>query len=194
MAHETDLVVALDRLQARAPKVETRQPRRRLVRRRPARRALPRSGPASRSAAKATTPRAGRSTASTRGAARVVSRVEGRPAYGGTPSDCARGAGDPGAEGARAAGDLLPVHPDGRARRQRPAGPVRPAPRRPADLSLARADHLLAGGGLRRHADKTAAAAAQVAAFFGSAAAVRLRRRRRERQLDRSAATGACAG
>ena len=44
LAHETDLVVALDRLQASAPSGRERQPRRRLVRRRPARRALP--GPA----------------------------------------------------------------------------------------------------------------------------------------------------
>ena len=58
-----------------------------------------------------------------------------------------RGAGDPGAEGARLPRHLLPVHPDGRAGRQRPAGPVLGQRRgdRPAGLSLARAHHLLAG-------------------------------------------------
>jgi hypothetical protein len=63
-----------------------------------------------------------------------------------------RGAGDPGDEGARAARDLLSVHPDGRAARQHAAEPVFRQRRRdrPARFPLARADHLFAGGGLRR--------------------------------------------
>ena len=63
-----------------------------------------------------------------------------------------RGAGDPRAEGPRLPGHLLPVHPDGRGAGQRAAGPLqRPRRRhRPAGLSLARADHLLAGRRLRR--------------------------------------------
>ena len=62
------------------------------------------------------------------------------------------GAGDPGDEGARAARHLLSVHPDGRAARQHAAEPVFRQRRRdrPARLPLARADHLFAGGGLRR--------------------------------------------
>ena len=63
-----------------------------------------------------------------------------------------RGAGDPGDEGARAAGDLLSVHPDGCAARQHAAEPVfrLTPPRRPARLPLAGADHLFACGGLCR--------------------------------------------
>ena len=64
-----------------------------------------------------------------------------------------RGAGDPGDEGARAARHLLSVHPDGRAARQHAAEPLFRQRRRdgPARVPLAGADHLFAGGGLRRN-------------------------------------------
>ena len=63
-----------------------------------------------------------------------------------------RGAGDPGDEGARSAGHLLPVHPDGRASRQHAAEPVFRQRRRdrPARVPLARPDHLLACRWFRR--------------------------------------------
>ena len=81
-----------------------------------------------------------------------------------------RGAGDPGAEGPRLPRDLLSVHPDGRARRQRAAGPVlepRERTGQPAYPWRGRITCSPAAGcaGI----DKTAAAAARVAAFFGEA-------------------------
>jgi hypothetical protein len=89
LAHETDLVAALDRLQASAPRVESVS----LV--------VAwfgddlRAGhcqvrPAVEVAAKATTPRSWSVNGIERGAARVVSAdAEGRPIYGGTPADFA---------------------------------------------------------------------------------------------------------
>ena len=153
-ADVADMVVALDRLQAMRADGRERQPRGRLVRRRPARRPLPH--PPRR--------RGGRQGARRR-ASWSVNGVEPRRRASRQPRRrgpaglrrharrLRRGAGDPGAEGARAARDLLSVHPDGRAggqRRCRTRTRDNAARDRPAGLPLARAHHLLAGGGLRR--------------------------------------------
>ena len=138
----------------------SRLARRRLVRRRPARRAIAASARASEVSAKPRRRRTGRSTASvarTRISSARTTR-DGRPtaARPRTAPWCRRS----GAEGPRLPGHLLSVHPDGRGGGQRRC-PTRTAttPRhRPADLSLARPDHLLASGGLCRHPDTTAAA------------------------------------
>ena len=82
------------------------------------------------------------------------------PAFGGTPSDQTRDRGHRGAEAAGHPRDVLPVRDDGRARRQRPAGPLRR--RRAGGVSLARAHHLLSRAGQAGTVDKTAAAATQV--------------------------------
>ena len=98
--------------------------RRRLVRRRPARRALPH--PAGRRGEREDDDAGelvGQRRRPRRGASRQPRRA-GPPGLRRHAVRQRRGAGDPGAEGARLPRHLLPVHPDGRAGRQRPAGPV----------------------------------------------------------------------
>ena len=129
----TDIVVALDRLQAMAPAVESVS----LV--------VAWFGDDLRAGAcrlrpgvevddKATTPR--ELVGERRHPRRCLSRQRRRAGPAGLRRHAVRlrgGAGDPGDEGARAARDLLSLHPDGRARRQRPAEPVqRQRRRRPA--------------------------------------------------------------
>jgi hypothetical protein len=77
-------------------------------------------------------------------------------------------AAKPRPEGPRAAGDLLPVHPDGRARGQGPAGPVL-RPRRPLGQPAFPWRGRITCSPAAGHAgsvDKTAAAGDQVAALF----------------------------
>ena len=79
-------------------------------------------------------------------AAQVVSRVDGRPVFGGTPADASvvqairRDARE------RAGGDVLSVHPDGHPGGQRAARSV-DRRGRPAGGAVARADHAGAGAG-----------------------------------------------
>ena len=142
-----------------------------LVRRRPALRPL--HGCARPSSSGTTTARRcpGWFRGRTRSAAEVVSRVDGRPLFGGTPADAVGAAGDRADEGERAVGNVLSVHPDGHHRGQR-AG--RSLDRR---AGPARWCHGAAGSRWRKapgrpgSADKTAAAADEVEAFFGQAAA-----------------------
>ena len=118
LADSTDMVEALDRLQAMAPCGRERQPRRGLVRRRSARGIL--QGAAGR-----------RGVGQVDHARQLVGqrrqprqRLPRQPRRSGSPGlwrhavRLRRGAGDPGDEGARAARHLLSVHPDGRAARQ----------------------------------------------------------------------------
>ena len=131
-----------------------RQPGRRLVRRRPARRRLP--DPAGRRGRRQDddAARAGRSTASPAPMPIWSARdAEGRPVYGGTPADFAvvQAIQEMKARGLRVTfyPFILMDVPAGNA----PAEPLQRQRRgdRPAGLPLARAHHLLAGGGLRRH-------------------------------------------
>ena len=133
-----DIVVALDRLQACAPKVECGLARRRLVRRRPARRRTAASARASRSARRRRRRRTGRSNGVGRGVgASRQPRRRGPPGLRRHAVRLRRGAGDPGAEGARLPGHLLPVHPDGRAGGQRRCRTrTRTTPRRPASRPI----------------------------------------------------------
>ena len=104
------------------------------------------------------------------------------------------GAGDPGDEGARAAGDVLSLHPDGRAARQHAAEPLQRQRRRdrPARVPLAGADHLFSGRWLcrDRRQDRHGRKPGRGAVRRGHAR--ELQRLGRERQLDRRRATGAC--
>ena len=171
LAHETDLVVALDRLQASAPRVESVS----LV--------VAwfgddlRAGhcqvrPAVEVAAKATTPRAWVVNGVERGAARVVSAdAEGRPVYGGTPADFAvvQAIQELKARGLRvtfypfilmdvpAGNDLPDPYSDHAAETGQPTFPWR------GRITCSPA------AGYAGSVDKTAAAGRQVAALFGSA-------------------------
>ena len=145
------------------------------------------SARASRSTAKSTTPENWLVDGVARAAAHLVSRDDqGRPAYGGTPSDSAvvqairelkaRGSGSP-----------LSVHPDGRGAGQRAAGPLqRPRLRhRPAGLSLAWANHLLAGRRLRRQPGQERRRRQSSRHILRRGSAIRLRRRRRACRVGR---------
>ena len=171
IAHETDLVVALDRLQASAPRVESVS----LV--------VAwfgddlRAGhcqvrPAVEVAAKATSPRAWSVNGIERGAARVVSTdPEGRPIYGGTPADFAvvQAIQELKARGLRvtfypfilmdvpAGNDLPDPYSDHAAALGQPAFPWR------GRITFSPA------AGYAGSVDQTAAAGAQVAALFGAA-------------------------
>ena len=142
-----DLAVALDRLEACAPKVESVS----LVVAwfgDDLRAGHCRIRPGVEVSAKSTTPE--NWSVERRGPRLGASRQPRRPGPPGLRRHAVRqrrGAGDPGAEGARLPGHLLPVHPDGRGRRTTSCRTLqRPRRRhRPAGLSLARADHLLAG-------------------------------------------------
>ena len=83
----SDVVAALDELQAVVPESRTRRDRGRLVRHRSALRRMP--GACRRSTTRSSRPSAGpgRSPVSTARPAQLVSTVDGRPAFGGTPSD-----------------------------------------------------------------------------------------------------------
>ena len=159
----------------------------RLVRRRPARRALPhppgRRGErevdvAGKLAGRRRRPRLGASGQPRRSEPPGLRRHAVRQR---------RRAGDPGAEGPRLPRHLLSVHPDGRAGRQRPAGPVLGQRRgdRPAGLSLARAHHLLAGRGLRRQRRQDRGRGHAGRRLLRRRPAVRLRRRRRAGRVGR---------
>ncbi len=76
----------------------------------------------------------------------VVSRLDGRPMFGGTPADRDRDPGDPGDARPRAGGDVLSVHPDGHPGGQR-AGRSVDGCGGPAAGAVAGADH--AGRGAR---------------------------------------------
>ena len=156
------------------------------------------SARASRSAPSRRRRRTGRSNGVGRGSAHLVSRDDqNRPAYGGTPSDSAvvQAIQELKARGYRVTFYpfiLMDVPADNDA-----AGPVLGQRRgdRPAGLSLARADHLLAGGGLRRQRRQDRR---------GGHAGRRLLRRRRSRPTSTSTTsgssgtairtTGACGG
>ena len=171
--------------------------RRRLVRRRPARRPLPH--PPGRRGQREVDD-AGELVGERRRPRRGASRQPRRPGPPGLRRHAVRQrrrAGDPGAEGPRLPRHLLPVHPDGRAGRQRRCRTRTRTRRgdRPAGLSLARAHHLLAGRRLRRQRrqDRRRRHAGR-----------RLLRRRRSRPTSTSTTsgssgtaiptTGACAG
>jgi hypothetical protein len=171
LEHETDLVVALDRLQASAPRVESVS----LV--------VAwfgddlRAGhcqvrPAVEVAAKATSPRAWVVNGVERGAAHVVSTdVEGRPIYGGTPADFAvvQAIQELKARGFRvtfypfilmdvpAGNDLPDPHSDHAATLGQPTFPWR------GRITCSPA------AGYPGSVDKTVSAGSQVAALFGSA-------------------------
>ena len=138
-------------------------------------------------------------TASAAASAHLVSRDDrGRPAYGGTPSDSAVVQA---IQELKARGYRVTFYPfilmDVPAGQRRCRTRTRTTPRRPASRPIPGA-----GGSPARRppgyagsADKTAAAGTQVAAFFGDAAAVRLRRRRRARRAGTAIpTTGACGG
>ena len=101
--------------------------------------------------------------------ARVVSRVDGRPIFGGTPADASVLQAIARIKASGHVGDVLSVHPDGHPGRQRAApipGPAPPTSRRcrgAGRITLAKAP------GRPGSTDKTAAAADEVAAFFGQA-------------------------
>ena len=152
LADSTDMVVALDRLQAMAPAVESVS----LVVAwfgDDLRAGSCKVRPGVEVSAKSTTP----ASWSVNGVSRAK-RLPRQPRRSGPPRlwrhavRLRGGAGDPGDEGARAARHLLSVHPDGRAARQQPAEPVFRQRRRdrPARIPLAGADHLFSGGGFRR--------------------------------------------
>jgi hypothetical protein len=171
LAHETDIVVALDRLQASAPRVESVS----LV--------VAwfgddlRAGhcqvrPAVEVAAKATSPRSWSVNGVARSAARVVSAdAEGRPIYGGTPADFAvvQAIQELKARGLRvsfypfilmdvpASNDLPDPYSDHAAETGQPTFPWR------GRITCSPA------AGYAGSVDKTAAAESQVAALFGSA-------------------------
>ena len=148
--------------------------------------------------AKATTPENWSVNGVARAAAHLVSRDDqGRPAYGGTPSDSAvvQAIRELKARGYRVTFYpfiLMDVPPDNDA-----AGPVpdhAAATGQPAYPWRGRITCSPAAG-YAGSPDKSAAAATQVAAFFGDGAAVGLRRRRRAGELGRrSRTTGACGG
>ena len=146
--------------------------RRRLVRRRPARRALPH--PPGRRGQRQVDD-AGELVGERRRPRLGASRQPRRPGPPGLRRHAVRqrrGAGDPGAEGARLPRHLLPVHPDGRGRRttscrtRTPTTP--PATGQPAYPWRGRITCSPAAG-YAGSADKSAAAGTQVAAFFGDA-------------------------
>ena len=132
-----DLAVALDRLEACAPKVESVS----LVVAwfgDDLRAGHCRIRPGVEVSAKSTTPENWSVNGVGRGAAHLVSRDDqGPPGLWRHAVRQRRGAGDPRAEGARLPGHLLPVHPDGRRAGQRAAGPVqRPRRRAPASRPI----------------------------------------------------------
>ena len=149
----TDMVVALDWLQAMAPKVESVS----LV--------VAWFGDDLRAGSCKVRPGVEVSAKSTTPVSWSVNGVEPRqrlprqPRRAGSPGlwrhavRLRRRAGDPGDEGARAAGHLLFLHPDGCAIRQHAAEPVLRQRRRdgPARVPVAWPDHLFAGGGFRRN-------------------------------------------
>ena len=152
LADSTDMLEALDRLQAMAPAVESVS----LVVAwfgDDLRAGSCKVRPGVEVSAKSTTPASWSVNGVSRASAFLVSRDDrGSSRLWRHAVRLRRGAGDPGDEGARAARDLLSVHPDGRAARQHAAEPVFRQRRRdgPARISLAGADHLFAGSGLRR--------------------------------------------
>ena len=168
--HAADIVVALDRLQACAPKVESGRARRRLVRRRPARRALP-VRPGVEVSAKATTPANWSVNGVEPRRARISSAAttEDRPAYGGTPADFAVVQAIQELKARGLPGHLLSVHPDGRAGRQRRCRTrtrtTPPTTGQPAYPWRGRITCSPAAG-YAGSVDKTAAAGTQVAALL----------------------------
>ena len=186
-AHAADIVVALDRLQACAPNVESVS----LVVAwfgDDLRAGHCRIRPGVEVSAKSTTPE--NWSVERRRPRLGASRQPRRPGPPGLRRHAVRqrrGAGDPGAEGARLPRHLLSVHPDGRAGRQRPAGPVLEQRRgdRPAGLSLARAHHLLAGRRLRRQRRQDRRRRHAGRRLLRRGPAVRLRRRRRAGRVGR---------
>ena len=140
---------------------------RRLVRRRSARRRLP-DPPGVDTAEKVTAPLTWRSPASTRADAQVVSQVDGRPAYGGTPSDATVVAAIQdlkarGLEVMLAPFILMDVPGRQRAARSLTGATAQPAYPWRGRITVAPAP------GQPGTPDKTAAAATQVAAFLGTA-------------------------
>ena len=103
-----------------------------------------------------------------RGGADLVSMIEGRPAFGGTPSDSSVRNLIAELKGARAEGHALSFRDDGYSRRQC-AGKSLYRCRAAAGLSLARRDHLRSGARRVGSPDGSAAAAAQIDAFFEGA-------------------------
>ena len=152
LADSTDMVEALDRLQAMAPAVESVS----LVVAwfgDDLRAGSCKVRPGVEVSAKSTTPASWSVNGVSRANAFLVSRDEqDRPVYGGTPSDFAvvQAIQEMKARGLRVT--FYPVHPDGRAARQHAAEPVFRQRRRdgPARIPVARADHLFSGGGFRR--------------------------------------------
>jgi hypothetical protein len=88
----------------------------------------------------------------TRSSALVVSQVNGAPAFGGSPNDESVVKAIQELK-ARLQGDVLPLHHDGHRLRQHSAESLQRQclGRRTARLSVARPDHLLAGGRVCRH-------------------------------------------
>ena len=193
-----DLAVALDRLEACAPKVGRRSSLVVAWFGDDLRAGHCRIRPGVEVNAKSTTPDNWSVNGVGRGAAHLVSRdAQGRPAYGGTPSDSAVRAGDPGAEGARLPGHLLSVHPDGRGRRTTscliPTAITPAAIGQPTYPWRGRITCSPAAG-YAGSPDKTAAAAAQVAAFFGDAQPSDFDVDGERGGWDGDPTTGACAG
>ena len=104
-----------------------------------------------------------------RSGAKVVSRIEGRPVFGGTPCDALGAAGDRPAEGARPVGDVLSVHPDGHPGGERARAIPGPATATSRAVPWRGRITLDRAPGRAGSTDKTAAAAAEVDAFFGAA-------------------------
>ena len=176
-AHAADIVVALDRLEACAPKVESVS----LVVAwfgDDLRAGHCRIRPGVEVSAKSTTPENWSVNGVGRGSAHLVSRDDAGPP--GLRRHAVRqrgGAGDPGAEGARLPRHLLPVHPDGRAGRQRRCRTrTRTTPRRPASRPIPGA-----GGSPARRRRATPAASTR--------APPRARRSRRSSAIGRSRPT-----
>ena len=152
LADSTDMVEALDRLQAMAPAVESVS----LVVAwfgDDLRAGSCKVRPGVEVSAKSTTPASWSVNGVSRANAFLVSRDDqDRPVYGGTPSDFAvvQAIQEMKARGLRVT--FYPVHPDGRAARQHAAEPVFRQRRRdrPARVPLAGADHLFACSGFRR--------------------------------------------
>jgi hypothetical protein len=171
LADTTDMVVALDRLQAMAPAVESVS----LV--------VAWFGDDLRAGSCKVRPGVEVSAKSTTPAKLVGQRRQPRqclprqPRRSGPPGlwrhavRLRRGAGDPGDEGARAARHLLSLHPDGRAARQHAAEPVFRQRRRdrPARFPWRGRITCSPAAGYAGSVDKTATAASQVAALFGAA-------------------------
>ena len=196
-AHAADIVIALDRLEACAPKVESVS----LVVAwfgDDLRAGHCRIRPGVEVSAKSTTPENWSVNGVGRGSAHLVSRdAQNRPAYGGTPSDSAvvQAIQELKARGYRVTFYpfiLMDVPADNDA-----AGPVleRRHGDRPAQLSLARAYHLLAGRGLRRQRRQERCCWHTDRRTFRGRPASRLRRRRRAPSTGTATrTTGVCGG